>query len=40
MQGMMTFIRVLPPDRYDEVISRMKQAKRPNDPYSSLLNHG
>ncbi len=38
MQGMMTFIRVLPPDRYDEVIARMKQASRPNDPYASILN--
>ena len=40
MQGMMTFIRVLPPDKYDEVISRMQQAKRANDPYASLLNRG
>ncbi|GAA3771604.1 multicopper oxidase family protein [Terriglobus aquaticus] len=40
MQGMMTFVRVLPPDQYDEVISRMKQANRPNDPYASLLNRG
>ena len=38
MQGMMTFIRVLPPDKYDEVIARMKQANRPNDPYASILN--
>lgn len=37
MQGMMTFIRVLPPDKYDAVIAQMKQAKRPNDPYASLL---
>jgi manganese oxidase len=37
MQGMMTFVRVLPPDKYDEVIVRMKQAKRPNDPYASIL---
>ena len=37
MQGMMTFVRVLPPDKYDEVISRMKQADRPNDPYISVL---
>lgn len=36
MQGMMTFIRVLPPDQYDDVLSRMKQANRPNDPYASL----
>jgi FtsP/CotA-like multicopper oxidase with cupredoxin domain len=37
MMGMMTFLRVLPPDKYDEVIARMKQAQRPNDPYASLL---
>lgn len=37
MQGMMTFLRVLPPDKYDEVIARMRQANRPNDPYASLL---
>ena len=38
MMGMMTFVRVLPPDRYDEVISRMKQANRTNDPYASVLS--
>ena len=37
MMGMMTFLRVLPPDRYEEVVARMKQAQRPNDPYASLL---
>ena len=37
MQGMMTFVRVLPSQRYDEVIARMKQAVRPNDPYASIL---
>jgi FtsP/CotA-like multicopper oxidase with cupredoxin domain len=37
MMGMMTFVRVLPPQKYDEVIARMKQAQRPNDPYGSLL---
>ncbi len=37
MQGMMTFVRVLPPEKYDEVIARMKQAKRSNDPYSTIL---
>lgn len=29
MQGMMTFVRVLPPDKYDEIMSRIQQ-KRPN----------
>jgi hypothetical protein len=38
MMGMMTFVRVLPPDKYDEVISRMKQANRSNDPYSAILS--
>lgn len=37
MQGMMTFVRVLPPDKYDEMISRMKKANRPNDPYAAIL---
>ena len=37
MQGMMTFVRVLPPDKYDEVITQMKQAKRPADPYTAIL---
>jgi FtsP/CotA-like multicopper oxidase with cupredoxin domain len=37
MMGMMTFLRVLPPDKYDEVIARMQHAQRPNDPYASLL---
>ena len=40
MSGMMTFVRVLPPDVYDGVISRMKQANRPADPYSSIFNRG
>jgi len=39
MQGMMTFIRVLPPDQYDEVIHRMKNADRPHDPYATILEH-
>jgi manganese oxidase len=38
MMGMMTFVRVLPPDKYDEVIARMRQADRPNDPYASILS--
>jgi hypothetical protein len=35
--GMMTFLRVLPPEKYEDVVARMKQAQRPNDPYASLL---
>jgi hypothetical protein len=38
MMGMMTFVRVLPPHLYDEVIARMQQAARPNDPYASILS--
>jgi hypothetical protein len=37
MMGMMTFLRVLPADKYQDVMARMKQAQRPNDPYASLL---
>ena len=40
MQGMMTFVRVLPPDKYDEVVARMKAANRPGDPYGSLYTQG
>jgi FtsP/CotA-like multicopper oxidase with cupredoxin domain len=38
MMGMMTFVRVLPPALYDQVIARMQQAARPNDPYASILS--
>lgn len=37
MQGMMTFLRVLPPAQFDEVIGKMRQAKRANDPYAAVL---
>lgn len=37
MQGMMTFVRVLPPDKYDAVIAKMRDARRPGDPYATLL---
>ena len=36
MQGMMTFVRVLPPEQYDQVVAAMREAKRPSDPYASL----
>ncbi len=36
MQGMMTFVRVLPPEQYDEVVSAMHKANRRGDPYASL----
>jgi hypothetical protein len=36
MQGMMTFVRVLPPEQYDQVLAAMRTANRPADPYGSL----
>ena len=36
MQGMMTFVRVLPPEQYDKVVAAMQNANRPGDPYASL----
>jgi FtsP/CotA-like multicopper oxidase with cupredoxin domain len=39
MQGMMTFVRVLPPEQYDQVIAAMKQADRPRDPYMSFYGN-
>lgn len=38
MQGMMTFVRVLPPEQYDQVVSAMRSANRPGDPYASLYS--
>jgi FtsP/CotA-like multicopper oxidase with cupredoxin domain len=38
MQGMMTFVRVLPPAEYDKVMDAMRAANRPGDPYSSAWN--
>ena len=38
MQGMMTFVRVLPPEQYDQVVAAMRQANRPGDPYASIYN--
>jgi hypothetical protein len=38
MQGMMTFVRVLPPEQYDQVIAAMERADRPRDPYMSLYS--
>ncbi len=38
MQGMMTFVRVLPPEQYDQVVSAMLNAKRSGDPYASLYS--
>ena len=36
MQGMMTFMRVLPPEQYDRVVAAMREAKRSADPYASI----
>ncbi len=36
MQGMMAFLRVLPPDKYDDLVTRIRDARRDNDPYASL----
>jgi hypothetical protein len=36
MQGMMTFVRVLPPEQYDKVVSAMRSANRQGDPYVSI----
>ncbi len=36
MQGMMTFVRVLPPDQYDQVVAAMRNANRSGDPYASI----
>jgi FtsP/CotA-like multicopper oxidase with cupredoxin domain len=36
MQGMMTFLRVLPPEQYDQVVAAMRKANRTGDPYASF----
>jgi hypothetical protein len=36
MQGMMTFVRVLPPEQYEEVVAAMRSANRVGDPYASI----
>jgi len=38
MQGLMTFVRVLPPEQYDQVVAGMKQANRKGDPYASIYS--
>jgi hypothetical protein len=41
MQGMMTFVRVLPPDKYEEVMSRVRQKQpQPNQrPMPEMEQH-
>lgn len=36
MQGMMTCVRVLPPEQYEQVVSAMRNANRSSDPYASF----
>jgi hypothetical protein len=36
MQGMMTFVRVLPAEQYEQVVGAMRSAKRAGDPYASI----
>ncbi len=38
MQGMMTFVRVLPPDKYDEVMDRIRRGEKPNMPDMPGMN--
>ena len=38
MQGMMTFVRVLPPDKYDEVMDRVHRRERSNMPDTPGMN--
>ncbi len=39
MQGMMTFVRVLPPEKYDEVVSRIQQQKPGDKPKPPVEHH-
>jgi FtsP/CotA-like multicopper oxidase with cupredoxin domain len=39
MQGMMTFVRVLPPDKYDEVMSRIQQKRPDQHPMPGMEHH-
>lgn len=38
MQGMMTLVRVLPPDRYDEMMRRIRQREKPSRPSMSGID--
>jgi hypothetical protein len=38
MQGMMTYVRVLPPDRYDEIMHRIQPGKE--QPIAEHAGHG
>ncbi len=38
MQGMMTFVRVLPPDKYDEVMSRVRRGEKSKMPEMPDMN--
>jgi hypothetical protein len=38
MQGMMTFVRVLPPDKYDQVMEQIRKGQRPAMPNMPRMN--
>jgi manganese oxidase len=40
MQGMMTFLRVLPPDMYDKVMALREQQKSKPEPMPEMQHHG
>ena len=39
MQGMMTFVRVLPPNKYDEVMERVHRGEKSNKPEMPGMQH-
>jgi len=39
MQGMMTFVRVLPPDKYDQVMEQIRKGEHPATPNMPGMNH-
>ena len=39
MQGMMTFVRVLPPEKYDEVMERIRKGQRQPIPNMPGMHH-
>ena len=39
MQGMMTFVRVLPPEKYEDVMSRVRQKQPKQEPMPEMQHH-
>jgi hypothetical protein len=39
MQGMMTFVRVLPPDKYDQVMEQIRKGRRQPMPSMPGMHH-